>query len=344
VTENGSVAGFDDHPALKVSEAGGPLGIPLVEPAALDVALPDWLHRNRAQVDATLHRHGAILFRDFHDGSIEKFEEIALAICPDLFREYGDLPREGESDQIYKSTPYPASRSILFHNESSHLGSWPMRQFFSCLQAADEGGQTPIVDCRRVYRRLRPELVEEFARRRLRYVRNFIDSFDVSWSRFYDTEDPQVVERKCRESGTQFAWGADGTLRTWLVTDAVMRHPRTGETVFFNQLSLHHSSCLDPSMRHALRDLFGEDGMPRNVYWGDGEPIPDDVVTEVREVLDRESVQFPWRNGDVLVLDNMLVAHARRPFTGPRKVVVALGDMMSLDRVVEIAGGATSQA
>jgi hypothetical protein len=29
----------------------------------------------------------------------------------------------------------------------------------------------------------------------------------------------------------------------------------------------------------------------------------------------------------VILLDNMLVAHARDPYEGPRKIVVAMGDM-----------------
>ncbi len=29
----------------------------------------------------------------------------------------------------------------------------------------------------------------------------------------------------------------------------------------------------------------------------------------------------------MILLDNMLVAHARDPFEGPRKIVVAMGDM-----------------
>ncbi|GAA2264412.1 hypothetical protein GCM10010430_56340 [Kitasatospora cystarginea] len=302
---------------------------PLVlEPAAADVDLPGWLGANRELVDDYLHRHGALLLRGFHEGSVERFEEAASAICPTLFREYGDLPREGESVRIYKSTPYPEDRSILFHNESSHLHTWPMRQFFSCVVAAQEGGETPIVDCRQVYAALRPELVEQFARRKLRYVRNFIDSVDVSWSRFYGTDDRSEVERKCLEAGEGFEWAPDGTLRTWRVADAVLPHPRTGEMVFFNQLALHHVSCLDPDTRQSLEALYGEAGMPRNVYWGDGGVIEDEVIAEVREVMDRESLVFPWQEGDVLVIDNMLVAHARRPFVGPRKIVVALGDML----------------
>ncbi|WP_405847027.1 TauD/TfdA family dioxygenase [Streptomyces sp. NBC_01518] len=305
-------------------------GIPLVmEPAVGDVALPEWLRENHEVVESYLRKHGAVLFRNFQVGSAEDFEEVARAICPVLFREYGDLPREGDSKLIYKSTPYPQDRSILFHNESSHLSSWPMKQFFSCIMAASAGGETPIVDCRTVHEKMRPELVEEFARRKIRYVRNFIESFDVSWSRFYGTDDPAVVERKCAEAETEFEWMPNGTLRTWRVADAVLPHPRTGEMVFFNQLGLHHISCLDSSMRQALLELFGEEGMPRNVYWGDGERIPDEVVAEVCDILDQESVAFRWEEGDVLMLDNMLVAHARNPFEGERKVVVALGEMMT---------------
>ncbi len=29
------------------------------------------------------------------------------------------------------------------------------------------------------------------------------------------------------------------------------------------------------------------------------------------------------------MLDNMLVAHARSPFSGPRKIVVAMGEMIN---------------
>jgi hypothetical protein len=39
------------------------------------------------------------------------------------------------------------------------------------------------------------------------------------------------------------------------------------------------------------------------------------------------AVRFDWQKGDVILLDNMLVAHARDPFEGPRKIVVAMGDM-----------------
>ncbi|MDI7065815.1 TauD/TfdA family dioxygenase, partial [Klebsiella pneumoniae] len=50
---------------------------------------------------------------------------------------------------------------------------------------------------------------------------------------------------------------------------------------------------------------------------------------EIRGVLDQQRIVFPWLTGDVLMLDNMLTAHARDPFEGPRKVVVAMAQSYS---------------
>ncbi|MNG41197.1 Taurine catabolism dioxygenase TauD, TfdA family [compost metagenome] len=55
-------------------------------------------------------------------------------------------------------------------------------------------------------------------------------------------------------------------------------------------------------------------------------------------------MRFDWRKGDVILLDNMLAAHARDPFEGPRKIVVAMGEMVerrSLKAVQPAPGPAT---
>jgi alpha-ketoglutarate-dependent taurine dioxygenase len=117
-------------------------------------------------------------------------------------------------------------------------------------------------------------------------------------------------------------------LRTRQRCPAVIRHPRTGEKSFFNQLQLHHPWCLEPAVREALLMLYGEEGLPRSVYYGDGEPIADEVVRRITDLYWDVAVQFPWQEGDVLMVDNMLIAHARNPFAGERKIVVAMGEMV----------------
>jgi len=69
--------------------------------------------------------------------------------------------------------------------------------------------------------------------------------------------------------------------------------------------------------------------MPRNVYYGDGSPIEDEVMEKLGELFWATSVKFPWQEGDLIMVDNMLVAHARLPYVGPRKILVAMGEMIS---------------
>ena len=317
---------------VKTGFLPGAEGFPLViEPATADFDLADWAGNSHAFIEEKLRGHGALLFRGFDVRSASGLEGFASTICPELFGDYGDLPREGAGGNVYGSTPYPAEQAILFHNESSHLHRWPMKIWFLCLKAAERGGETPIVDCRKVYDLLDPSLRDRFAREGVMYVRNFTDGLDVSWSDFFRTHDRAAVEEVCRRTGVEFEWKASGGLRMRQVRPAVARHPKTGETVFFNQLSLHHVSCLGADVGAALRSLFSEEDLPRNVYYGDGSPIEDSVVDEIRDIQERAAVRFPWREGDVLMLDNMLAAHARSPYVGARKVVVALGEMMSAD-------------
>jgi alpha-ketoglutarate-dependent taurine dioxygenase len=276
-----------------------------------------------------LHRHGALLFRDFETETVHKFEQFAQAICPDLFGEYGDLPREGVGGKVYGSTPYPADKAILPHNESSHLHRWPLRIFFYCVKAANEGGETPIIDCQKLYRILDPKIRERLSEKSLMYVRNYTDGLDVSWQSFFRTESRAEVEDYCKAAGIDFEWREGDVLRTRQIRPAVAHHPKTGDAVFFNQLQLHHISCLEPDVRDSLRATFREEDFPRNVYYGDGSPIEEDIIEEIREASRQSETRFEWQPGDILMLDNMLTAHGRSPYKGQRKIVVAMGEMIT---------------
>lgn len=304
--------------------------LPLVmQPATDQVDLADWARNNRDYIDQKLHKHGGILFRGFNLSTPQDFEQVAAGIYREIYSEYGDLPREGVAGKIYSSTPYPEDKAILYHNESSHLNRWPSRISFFCVIAAKEGGCSPIVDCRKVYQDLDPEVRRMFEEKGLVYVRNFAEGLDVSWQHFFQTEDRNLVEEKCRHQGITCEWVGDDHLRVRQRCRAVLRHPVTGELSFFNQVQLHHVHSLDPAVRGSMLAIFKREDLPRHVYYGDGSEIEDSVMDHVGEVYERNAMRFQWREGDMVTLDNMLAAHARDPFVGPRKVVVALGDLVN---------------
>ncbi|AZE60743.1 MULTISPECIES: non-ribosomal peptide synthetase [Pseudomonas fluorescens group] len=310
---------------LLVPEQDFPL---LMEPTDPGLDLVAWIKQNRALVEAKLARHAGILFRGFALRDIHDFEAFAEAVQPGLYGQYGDLPKKEGGKNTYRSTPYPEKKMILFHNESSHQDRWPRKQLFFCEQPSPVGGATPVVDCRQMYLKLPVAIRERFEDKGLLYVRTFADKLDVSWQHFFKTDVRADVEARCRAAGIEWTWLDNDELQIRTPCPAIIRHPVTGEKTFFNQVQLHHIFCLDPDVREDLLALFGEQRMPRHVYYGDGSPIEDEVMALVGELYEACAVRFDWQKGDVILLDNMLAAHARDPFEGPRKIVVAMGEMI----------------
>jgi alpha-ketoglutarate-dependent taurine dioxygenase len=305
----------------------------LVRPAVTGVDLPAWAEQNREWIQTNLLKSGGILFRGFDVAGTAQFEQFILAISGALLEyDYGSTPRSHVGGRIYTSTEYPAPEVIPMHNEMSYAGDWPMKIWFLSVQPATEGGETPIADSRRVFQRIDPAIREKFARQRVMYVRNYHDGLDVPWQKVFQTEDRLKVEEYCRSAGIEYEWMDRGRLRTREVHQAVAEHPQTGEPVWFNQAHLFHVSNLPAERRDVLLAAYPEQDLPRNAYYGDGSPIEEHVLGEIREAYRQEAVAFPWEKGDVLMLDNMLTAHGRRPFVGPRKVIVGMAESFASGR------------
>jgi len=303
----------------------------VVQPAVKDVNLIVWIGENRSLLEKELLTHGAVLFRNFHIGSAAEFERTAMAFSPHLL-EYGErsTPRSTVIGNVYTSTEYPADQHITLHNEHSYSNTWPMKLWFFCSKPAESGGETPIADSRKVFTRIAPEIRERFIQKRVMYVRNYGTSLDLPWQNVFQTDNPSEVESYCRGAGIHFEWLGGTELRTRQVCQAVAVHPRTGETVWFNQAHLFHVSNLESSVQESLLAVFKEEGLSRNAYYGDGTRIERSVLDEIRAAYQASTVTFPWQKDDLLMLDNMLVAHGRRPYTGERKTLVAMAEQSAV--------------
>lgn len=315
---------------------GGPLlddrAIPyLLRPQAEGVDLVEWAGQNRDFVEQRLFEHRALLFRGFGVDSVEQFEQFVENTSDGERLEYRDrsTPRTTEGHRIYTSTVHPPDQEIVLHNEGTYWTRWAQKLYFCCLEAAPRGGATPIADVRRVYERVPEPIRAKFVALGMMLVRNYNDGFGLPWQDVYQTEDKAEVEAYCRENQIEFTWKKGDKLRTWQVRPAIRRHPRSREPVWFNHAAFFHHSSLPATMLELLTKELGEDGLPYDTRYGDGTPIEAEAVRVIREAYRAERVVFPWRQGDVMLLDNMTVAHGREPYEGRRRVVVAMTDAVS---------------
>lgn len=299
----------------------------LATPAVAGVDLVSWAETNGDSLGVRLLAAGAVLFRGFEIAGTDRFEQLIAAVSgPLLEYKYGSTPRTRVGGNIYTSTEYPAHQEIPLHNEMSYSRDWPLKIWFLCVRPSPKGGETPIADSRGVLERIDPAVRERMIRTGVLYVRNYGKGLDVPWQKVFQTESRAEVEQFCMDSGIEFEWREGDRLRTREVCQAAERHPVTGEMVWFNQAHLFHLSNLALEAREQLLETFGPEELPRNSYYGDGSPFEDADLEGIRAAYRSEAVAFPWQAGDVLMVDNMLTAHARRPYSGPRQIVVGMAD------------------
>jgi alpha-ketoglutarate-dependent taurine dioxygenase len=290
-------------------------------------ALTSWLGEHAGWLPDRLRETGAVLFRGFGFKAATDFQAFTQARSQGLHSYVGgDSPRTKVRSGVYTSTEYPPEQPIALHSEMSYLPRWPSRLFFFCETAPARGGETPIASSRRVLARIDPEVRRALTERRIMYVQNLHGGRGLgkSWQQVFETTDRGEVERFCQEQGLAFEWKANGGLRTRLVLPATARHPVTGDEVWFNQADQWHTSGLDPIERKMLLKKIPESDLPKSATFGDGGAIPDAMMDDVRKAANQEAIVFPWQRGDVLVIDNMLVSHGRKPFSGPRRILVSM--------------------
>ena len=278
------------------------------------------ISRLTGEIRNALLTTGAVVLRDLGIDDVQQFKKFTESFTGGGLLNYagGASPRSVLADGVYTSTEYPPEMPLALHNELSYSAAFPRTLFFYCEIEPRAGGETTLGDSRRILSAIDPVVVELFRAKGVLYVRNLVsdENSPYSWESAFETDDATTVAKICEQQGSNYEWREDGGLRVSFVGPATTFHPETGEEVWFNQADGFHSGDLQNKDRRERPRL--------EAYFGDGSEIPPEVLHHIRTVIRAGTVPHEWQKGDLLIIDNILAAHGRMPFNGPRKIVLAM--------------------
>jgi len=292
-----------------------------------------------AEFAQLFRQRGALLFRGF-PGDSASFVEFTQRYSQNFstyqgggFR-IGFLNRQsiGGDPTLLSTTGHTQGFPIELHGEMYYIKQRPELLWFFCANAPAKAGETTICDGVELLRLLSPEVRELFASRRVTYIRHLRSQ---EWQTTYQTEDLEVVRQFCRENDMTLQVRADGSIETRFTCSPLITSPSLHQPAFINsivQSYLIEWAVTSGWLQENIKGLQLEHP-PIVVRFEDGSRIPDKIIDEIREVSERITLNVSWKNGDVLMIDNMRALHGRRQAVGSdRSIFVRLGQQGPLLR------------
>lgn len=230
--------------------------------------------------------------------------------------------RHNRTELVFTANEAPPSVSIFLHHEMAQTPIYPSKLFFFCEQASEAGGATPICRSDILLEHLEREIpgfVKTCEEKGIRYSQTMPAVNDLesgqgrSWASTLSADNAKEAEAKLERLGYEWKWQADGSLSvTTPVLPAVKILP-DGRKVFFNQLIAAFRGWQD-----------ARNDREKSICFGDNSSINNDDMALVIRLSDLLTFDIPWQTGDVVLVDNFVTMHGRRPFEGQRRVLASL--------------------
>jgi hypothetical protein len=301
----------------------------------------DWIDDHRPTLDGLLLSVGAFVLRGLPVHGTAEFDWVmsSYANAP-IDYTGGSSPRSSLAGRVYEATSAPPNLVIPLHQEMAYLPKHPSRLAFYCNVPAATDGETLLASVREFQRKIDPAFFERLQSLGVLYRRNLrspdspvahpmIAALHRDWASVFDSDVPQVAEAHCDAMGLDWRWNDDGSLTTEYRARGLIDHPLTGETLYFNHILSQSTHPRGIGVEAAaILDAHYPAGAVRGyeVLFGDGSPIERDDVARLFDVADSIVIKFPWQRDDILVLDNLLIAHGRNRYSGHRDIQVMLLD------------------
>lgn len=300
-----------------------------------------WVESHQNELKSLLSTHGALLLRDFPINDAHAFSIIVkAALGTPMNYKGGEGSRTKVVDGVYTSTEAPPKHQIFLHNELSCTDSPPSYICFYCDTPPQPGsGQTLLGRTETVTQAIkkRPDVWNLFEGQTMKYISrhppkgsffNTLNNTHKTWQEAFETDDKQEVERICKEKGFEFKWIGDWIEVTRRATATKSPDNHFDFTYWFNQIHLYH---LNPRncggwLTYLLASIVYARPSTRqyDIEFEDRSSIPRDIVYQIYDTLNENTIKFDWKKQDLLLLDNVKALHGKAPYEGPRRILVSM--------------------
>lgn len=271
------------------------------------------------------HQHGAVLLRNTRAVSAEDFDSLVCQFQLPNFpyeQSLSNAVRVNKTERVFTANEAPSDARIFLHHEMAQTPIYPRKLFFFCEQPAVSGGATPLCRSDVLVEKLNsevPQFVRDCQQKGLRYSHMMPDDDNPqsgmgrSWRSTFRATSKEECERNMSELGYIGVWQSDGSLKVQTPVLPAVMELSDGRRVFFNQLIAAYSGF-------ASRGQSADDA----ITFGDGSLLPEQEVQQAIALAEELTFELCWELGDVVLVDNLVSMHGRRPFDGPRKILASL--------------------
>ncbi len=290
-----------------------------------DTAIMYWIGKNKVKIEGELKTHGAILFRGMGINDDQSFDRFIRAFDWPAFtyeESLSNAVRRNRTELVFTANEAPPDVSIFLHHEMAQTPIYPSKLFFYCELAPQSGGSTPICRSDVLLEHLKreiPNFVRACEDLGVKYSQTMPSDNDLesgqgrSWGSTLSANCPVEAENKLRKLGYEWQWRDDGSLSVITPRLPAIRIIDDGRKVFFNQLIAAFRGWQD------ARNV-GE----KSICFGDNSPISNEDMEVAIRLSDLLTFDIPWQTGDIVLVDNFMTMHGRRPFEGQRRVLASL--------------------
>jgi alpha-ketoglutarate-dependent taurine dioxygenase len=246
-----------------------------------------------------------LLFRGFHGGT-ETFKRFTERFSTNFVSYVGGAySREmiNGDKTLLSVTGGKQNFPVPLHGEMYYRKHKPDIIWFYCATPALTDGETTICDGIQIYDELSASTQKLFATQRIKYIRTYPAQ---AWQKIYQTDDLTFVEKVCSDNDMQWSVNPERSITTKYVTSAIRESRDGNHKVFINN----------------ILPVVAQEQQGKNsslVRFEDDSKIPDEVISELKQVTAQLTYLVSWQKGDILMVDNTRLLHGRKSFSDTQR-------------------------